>query len=90
VAHVVSPVVQAGVTGPRGGLRASAEAFNGALHAATRAAGLLLARASRHAIYVIVAAHLHGALERSMSSGSARVSAGGGGTEGPDTAAQTQ
>jgi hypothetical protein len=78
LARVLGHVDAAELVCPAARLRTQAEVFNGALHAATRAAALLLARALRHLIYVVVAAHLHGALERSMSGGAGLLQAAAG------------
>ena len=67
LARTVALADDAKLACPAARLRAQAEAFNGAVHAAARGAQALLARALRHLVYVVVAAHLHVALERSMS-----------------------
>ena len=69
LARVVAHVDAASLEAPAARLRTQAKAYNGALHASARAATQLLARSLRHLTYIVVAAHLHGALERSMAGG---------------------
>lgn len=74
--RIVQHTAHAGLEEPAKRLRLQADTYQDALQSASQAAALHLSRGLRNFTYVLPAAHLAVALERSMSGGGAQLDAG--------------